>query len=108
MQHGNLEQINYICKLWAHVQLIIHTQFQWAERFTRIVSGNICGEGRLNIPIFFFCYPIIWISQMQVYLSSIVQKQEGAKKKKKRKRRNRIIAQIKIAFNTFIHVFLRF
>lgn len=45
---------------------------------------------------------------MHVYLSSIVQKQEGAKKKKKRKRRNRIIAQIKIAFNTFIHVFLRF
>lgn len=64
--------------------------------------------GETEYPNFFFCYPIIWISQMHVYLSSIVQKREGAKKKKKRKRRNRIIAQIKIAFNTFIHVFLHF
>lgn len=72
MQHGNLKQINYICKLWAHVQLIIHTQFQWAGGFTRIVSGKICGEGRLNIPIFFLPLSVN-LDFSNAHLSNIVQ-----------------------------------
>lgn len=38
---------------WAHVQLIICTQFQWAEGFARIVPGSICGRGTEYPDLFF-------------------------------------------------------
>lgn len=97
----------------AHVQLIIHTQFQWAEGFARIVSGRIAGRG-VQYPSYYFfisCSLLIWISQKHIYLIQhrILQVQKKKKTKNKTKKpTRRIIAQSKIAFNTSLHVFLGF
>lgn len=101
MQHGNSEQINHICTgFWVHLQLIIGTLFKWAEGFppppflflTRIVQEEFCGRG---VKRCWFCFPfpppppLIWLSQMNVYLRHC----------QLLKAQKRIIAQIKIAFN---------
>lgn len=54
---------------WAHVQLIMHTQFQRAEHFARIVSGRICGRG-IESPGFFLLLSPLNLDFANAHLSN--------------------------------------